>query len=115
MREEAACDCHSGIWRIHQGADTMTRGVLLCGTPLAESETRFLQAGKLEAHFDAGALRWICWNGNEVLRAIMFLVRTPGWGTAAATLTDLTVNGSAGSLAGGSSAITIGIARAPSG
>ena len=69
----------------------MTREILLCGTPLAETEVRKLRAGKLEAHFDAGALRWIRWDGNEVLRAIMFLVRTPGWGTAAASLTDLAI------------------------
>ena len=56
----------------------MNRAILLTGTPVIENPTRALRAGKLEAEFDAGALRKIRWNGVEVLRAILFLVRTPG-------------------------------------
>ncbi len=70
----------------------MSRAVLLTGTSLAESPTRLLQAGRLEATFDAGALRWIRWNGIEVLRGLMFLVRTPGWGTPAPAMTALAVS-----------------------
>ncbi len=69
----------------------MSRAVLLTGTPLAESPARPLRAGGLEATFDAGALRWIRWNGIEVLRALMFLVRTPGWGTPAPDITGLEI------------------------
>lgn len=70
----------------------MTRTILLTGTPVTETDTRLLRAGKLEAHFDAGALRWIRWNGVEILRAIMFLVRTPGWGTPAPTISGLEIS-----------------------
>lgn len=69
----------------------MSRTVLLTGTPITESPTRLLRAGKLEATFDAGALRWIRWNGVEVLRALMFLVRTPGWGTATPDIAGLDI------------------------
>ena len=65
----------------------MSRDILLTGTAITEAPTRRLQAGALEAVFDAGALRWIRWNGVELLRAVMFLVRTPGWGTPAPVIT----------------------------
>jgi hypothetical protein len=70
----------------------MSRAVLLTGTSTVESPTRLLRVGRLEATFDAGALRWIRWNGVEVLRALMFLVRTPGWGTAAPDITGLEIS-----------------------
>lgn len=69
----------------------MSRDVLLTGTPVTEAATRPLRAGALEAHFDAGALRWIRWNGVEVLRSIALLVRTPGWGTPPATIAGLDI------------------------
>lgn len=69
----------------------MSRAVFLTGTSIAESPTRLLKAGRLEATLDAGALRWIRWNGVEVLRALMFLVRTPGWGTPAPEITGLDI------------------------
>lgn len=69
----------------------MSRAVLLTGTSIAESPKRLLRAGKLEATFDAGALRWIRWNGVEVLRGLTFLVRTPGWGTPAPAMAGLEV------------------------
>ncbi|MDW6023228.1 hypothetical protein SAZ10_15830 [Mesorhizobium sp. BAC0120] len=69
----------------------MSRAVLLTGTPRGESPTRLLQAGRLEATFDAGALHWIRFNGVEILRALMFLVRTPGWGTPAPVITGLEI------------------------
>ncbi len=70
----------------------MNRAILLTGTPVIENPTRALRAGKLEAEFDAGALRKIRWNGVEVLRAILFLVRTPGWGTPDAEISGLEVS-----------------------
>lgn len=69
----------------------MKRDILLTGTPIRENETQALKAGKLEAVYDAGALRWIKWNGVEILRAIMFLVRTPGWGTPPADISNLSI------------------------
>ena len=56
----------------------MTRDDILCGTATTESPKRLLRAGKLEAYRDAGALRWIRWNRIEVMRGILFQVRTPG-------------------------------------
>lgn len=69
----------------------MTRNILLTGTANPEPKTQALKAGKLEAVYDAGALRWIKWDGLEILRAIMFLVRTPGWGTPPADLSNLAI------------------------
>lgn len=69
----------------------MSNEVLLTGTPKTEPEMRELRAGKLRAQLDGGALRWIKWGDVEVLRAIMFLVRTPGWGTPDGNITDLSV------------------------
>lgn len=67
----------------------MSRGIFLTGTPVVEAAVRPLRAGALEAVFDAGALRWIRWNGVEILRSVTFLVRTPGWGTPPAAITGL--------------------------
>jgi hypothetical protein len=69
----------------------MMSDVFLTGTTRVEVEKTLIQAGKLEATYDSGALRWIKWNGVEVLRAIMFLVRTPGWGTPAAKISNLRI------------------------
>ncbi|MBE2276675.1 MAG: hypothetical protein IAE87_10290 [Rhodobacteraceae bacterium] len=69
----------------------MSRAITLTGTEVTEAPVRLLRAGPLEASFDNGALRWIRWNGIEVLRAVMFLVRTPGWGTPAPMITALEI------------------------
>ncbi|HWJ75175.1 MAG TPA: hypothetical protein VNX29_18610 [Kaistia sp.] len=69
----------------------MSRDVLLTGTSIVEAPFRSLRAGALEAEFDSGALRWIRWKGVEVLRSIAFLVRTPGWGTAAPDISGLEI------------------------
>ncbi len=69
----------------------MTHNVFLTGTPVEESPKQVVRAGALEATFDSGALRWIRWNGVEILRAVMFLVRTPGWETTAAQLSNLDI------------------------
>lgn len=69
----------------------MKQDILLTGTSNPEPDTQSLKAGKLEVVYDAGALRWIKWNDVEILRAIMFLVRTPGWGTPPARISNLSV------------------------
>ncbi len=76
----------------------MKTSVALTGTETGEAKTRVLKAGLLEATFDAGALRWIRWDGVEILRAIMFLVRTPGWGTPAPVIGKLVVEEQASSF-----------------
>jgi hypothetical protein len=67
----------------------VNRDILLTGTPVVEQAMRRLRAGRLEAQFGADGLRWVLWNGVEVLRAVQFLVRMPGWGTAAPVIMDL--------------------------
>lgn len=74
----------------------MNRAVILTGTAQAEGPLRVLRAGPLEATLDNGGLRWIRWNGIEVLRGVMFLVRTPGWGTPAPVITALDILETAG-------------------
>ncbi|CNH04005.1 hypothetical protein [Yersinia pekkanenii] len=59
----------------------MSRAVFLTGTSTTETPKQTLSARSLSAEFDNGSLRWIRWRGIEVLRALTFLVRTPGWGT----------------------------------
>ncbi|MCR6502815.1 hypothetical protein MUO32_27685 [Shinella sp. CPCC 101442] len=70
----------------------MKISVIQTGTAIEEPAKRVLKAGALEATFDAGALRWIRWNGVEILRGVSFLVRTPGWGTPAPAIADLCID-----------------------
>lgn len=69
----------------------MTREIFLTGTPRTEPTPRRLQTGRLEASWDNAALRRITWDGVEVIRAVLFLVRTPGWGTPEGVLSDLAI------------------------
>lgn len=69
----------------------MTQTVFLTGTELCEPEKRVLQAGDLRAVLDGGSLRWITWKDVEIVRGLMFLLRTPGWGTPTAGMTGLTI------------------------
>jgi hypothetical protein len=69
----------------------MSRAVLLTGTCEIEPAPTPLAAGPLTAQFDRGALRNIRWRGVEILRGLSFLARTPGWGTPAPEISDLTV------------------------
>lgn len=70
----------------------MNTAILLTGTPITELPTRPIKAGKLEVIFDAGSLRKITWDGVEIIRAILFLVRTPGWGTPDAEISELVID-----------------------
>ncbi|MBC7735818.1 MAG: hypothetical protein H7245_01020 [Candidatus Saccharibacteria bacterium] len=79
--------------------EQMNRDVLLTGTPVTVPELRVLSAGLLQAQFGADGLRWVRWNGTEVLRAVQFLVRKPGWGTATSQISGLTVNQDASGFA----------------
>ncbi len=76
----------------------MNRDILLTGTALTEPALRCLRAGPLQAHFGPEGLRWVCWTGVEVLRAVQFLVRTPGWGTPAPIVSDLRIEADASSF-----------------
>ena len=68
-----------------------SRTIALYGTEEAVPPPRILRAGPLTAELEAGNLRYIRWNGEEVLRAVSFIVRDRDWGTYAPAITDLDV------------------------
>ena len=55
--------------------------VCLYGTEEAVEPPVVLQAGPLTAEFEAGNLRYIAYNGVEMIRAVSFIVRDRNWGT----------------------------------
>ncbi|NSX53551.1 hypothetical protein [Parasulfitobacter algicola] len=68
-----------------------SRAIALYGTDEAVTPPRILRAGKLSAELEAGNLRYIRWDGQEVLRAISFIVRDKDWGTYSPTISDLKI------------------------
>jgi len=82
----------------------MSRPLFLTGTASLEPPVRRLDAGALSATYDRGALRWVRWHGREILRGLSFLVRTPGWGTPDAEISDLAIAESADRFSVGYSA-----------
>lgn len=57
------------------------RPIKLFGTEAEAAKPRKLSAGSLSAVLDNGALRYIRFDGNEVLRGISYIVRDRNWGT----------------------------------
>src|ERR1700731_4708958 len=75
-------------------ATTMTavsRAVRLCGTDELDAPVRLLRSGPLSVELQNGALRYVRFDGIEVLRGIAFLVRDENWGTFMPEITDLQV------------------------
>jgi len=68
-----------------------SRAIALYGTDEPVSPSRTLRAGALSAELQAGNLRYIRWNGEEVLRAVSFIVRDKDWGTYNPEISGLTV------------------------
>lgn len=68
-----------------------SRNIALYGTEEEVPPPRVLQAGKLSAELEAGNLRYIRWQGEEVLRAVSFIVRDKDWGTYNPEIFDLEV------------------------
>ena len=68
-----------------------TRAIALYGTEEAVAPPRVLRAGRLTAELEAGNLRSIRWDGEEVLRAVSFIVRDRDWGTHAPEISNLAV------------------------
>jgi len=64
----------------------------LVGSHGANSERRRLRAGPLTATLESGGLRWISWEGVEVLRGVYAAVRDRAWGTIEPSLRDLRVD-----------------------
>ncbi len=71
---------------------TPSRAVKLTGTEQPDVIGQILTAGSMSAEFDNGNLRYIRFNGVEVLRAIAYLVRDENWGTYPATLSNLKID-----------------------
>jgi D-apionolactonase len=62
-------------------AEIPSLAVCLYGTDEAVEPPIVLQAGPLSAEFEAGNLRYIAYNGAEMIRAVSFIVRDRNWGT----------------------------------
>jgi hypothetical protein len=68
-----------------------SRAVKLFGTEVPEGKRRELRAGAISAVFDNGALRYIRYHGEEVLRGIAYIVRDKDWGTYAPAIENLKI------------------------
>ncbi len=69
-----------------------SRAVKLFGTDEPPAETRVLTAGPLTAELDAGNLRYICYEEQEAIRAISYVVRDQFWGTFNPMIEDFQVD-----------------------
>ncbi|MGB3405934.1 MAG: hypothetical protein WBA67_00425 [Jannaschia sp.] len=72
--------------------DNPSRAIALYGTEEAVPDPTILTAGPLSAELEAGNLRYIRWQGEEVLRAVSFIVRDPDWGTYNPDISDLEID-----------------------
>ena len=70
---------------------TISRAMKLYGTDEKPGALRMLAAGGITAVLDNGSLRYIRYQGVEVLRAISFLVRDKNWATYSPALSQLKV------------------------
>jgi D-apionolactonase len=68
-----------------------SRAIKLFGTEAPDGKRRELRAGPISAVFDSGALRYIRYHGEEVLRGIAYLVRDKDWGTYAPAIENLKI------------------------
>ncbi|PUA19712.1 hypothetical protein [Glaciimonas sp. PCH181] len=59
------------------------------GTTREDDTPRIFRAGDLSVEFQGGALRYLRYRGQELVRAISFLVRDENWGTFGASISDL--------------------------
>lgn len=75
-----------------------SRSIALYGTEEPVTTPRTLTAGKLTAELEAGNLRYIRWDGEEVLRAVSFIVRDKDWGTYNPEISGLEVSENADSF-----------------
>ena len=69
-----------------------SKGIKLTGTEQPDLIGQILIAGPMSVEFDNGNLRYLRFNGTEVLRAIGFLVRDENWGTYTPTLKNLKID-----------------------
>ncbi len=70
----------------------LSRNVLLYGSETAPSPVIPLNAGPLSLSFQDGDLRFINYEGRDVLKRIYVAVRNHNWGTVPATLSNLKID-----------------------
>jgi len=68
-----------------------SRAIKLFGTELPDAKRRELRAGPISAVFNNGALRYIRYYGEEILRGIAYIVRDKDWGTYAPAIENLSI------------------------
>ena len=68
-----------------------SRNIRLFGTDEPVEAPRLLRAGPLSAELEAGNLRYIRFDGIEMIRAISFIVRDRNWGTYNPRIANLQV------------------------
>ena len=68
-----------------------SRALKLFGTEVPDGKRRELKAGPISAVFSSGALRYIRYHGEEVLRGIAYIVRDKDWGTYAPAIENLKI------------------------
>ncbi len=65
--------------------------VRLFGTEEPVAAPEILRAGPLSAELEAGNLRYIRYEGRELLRAVSFIVRNNNWGTYNPEISELNI------------------------
>jgi hypothetical protein len=69
-----------------------SRAIRLFGTDEAVAPARLLKAGPLTAELENGNLRYVRFDGAEMLRAISFIVRDRNWATYIPRITGLEIS-----------------------
>jgi hypothetical protein len=72
--------------------DAPSRALRLFGTEEPVAPPRQLTAGRLTAEFEAGNLRYIRFDGMEMICAVSFIVRDKNWGTYNPTISNLLIS-----------------------
>src|ERR1700730_10738909 len=68
-----------------------SRAIKFFGTGVPSGKRRELRAGPISAVFDSGALRYIRYHGEEVVRGIAYIVRDKDWGTCVPAIETLNI------------------------
>ena len=79
---------------------TPSLSIRLFGTEEPVAAPDILQAGPLTAELEAGNLRYIRYDGRELLRAVSFIVRNKNWGTYNPEISNLKISGTGRCLHG---------------
>ena len=72
--------------------DAPSRAIRLFGTEELVAPARLLRAGPLTVELENGNLRYVRFDGVEMLRAISFIVRDKNWATYNPQISGLTIS-----------------------